>query len=49
MQNHSRKPHRARVAPGIYFQNGAYRAHYREPGTGRSRSQKLEATTVSAA
>jgi integrase len=46
MQSKSRKPGRTRVAPGIYRQNGAYRAHYREPGTGRSRSQKLQATTV---
>jgi integrase len=49
MQSKSRKPGRTRVAPGIYRQNGAYRAHYREPGTGRSRSQKLQATTLRAA
>jgi len=46
MQNDSRKPRRVRVAPGIYLQDGSYRAGFREPGSGRWRTQKLTATTL---
>jgi integrase len=49
MQNDSRKPRRVRVAPGIYMQDGSYRAGFREPGSGRWRTQKLQATTLRAA
>lgn len=49
MQNDSRKPRRTRVAPGIYLQDGSYRAGFREPGSGRWRTQKLKATTLRAA
>jgi integrase len=46
MQNDSRKARRVRVAPGIYQQDGTYRAGFREPGTGRWRTRKLNATTL---
>ena len=46
MQNDSRKPRRVKVAPGIYRQDGALFANYREPGNGRSRFTKLQATTL---
>jgi integrase len=46
MQTDSPKPRRVRVAPGIYRQDGALFANYREPGTGRSRFTKLRATTT---
>jgi integrase len=46
MQKDSRKPRRVRVAPGIYEQDGSYRAGFREPGSGRWRTQKLQATTL---
>jgi hypothetical protein len=49
MQTDSRKPRRARVATGIYQQDGALFANYREPGTSRSRFAKLRATTLRAA
>jgi hypothetical protein len=34
------------VAPGVYRQNGALFAHYREPGSGRPRFTKLNAATI---
>jgi integrase len=46
MQNDSRKPRRLKVAPGIYRQDGALFANYREPGNGRSRFTKLKASTI---
>ena len=46
MQTDSRKPRRVNVAPGIYTQDGSYRAGFREPGSGRWRTQKLRATTL---
>jgi integrase len=46
MPNDSRKPRRVHVATGIYRQNGAYFAGYREPGTGRWRLKTLRATSV---
>jgi integrase len=46
MPDDSRKPRRARVATGVYVQSGAYFANFREPGTGRQRLQRLEATTL---
>lgn len=46
MQNDSPKSRRAKVAPGIYRQDGALFANYREPGNGRSRFTKLRAATV---
>jgi integrase len=49
MQNDSRKPRRQKVAPGVYRQDGALFANYREPGTRRSRFTKLKATTPRAA
>ena len=49
MQRDSLKPRRVRVALGIYFQDGSYRAGFREPGSGRWRTQKLQATTLRAA
>src|SRR5262245_16883594 len=49
MPNDSPKPRRVRLAQGIYSQDGALFAGYREPGTGRSRFTKLRATTLRAA
>ena len=46
MQNDSSKPRRTRVAPGIYRQDGALFANYREPGNGRPRFTKLQASTI---
>jgi integrase len=46
MQTDSRKARRVRVAPGIYQQDGSYRAGFREPGSGRWRTRKLAATTL---
>jgi integrase len=48
MQSKSDK-RRVRVAPGIYRQSGALFANYREPGSGRPRLTKLQATTIRAA
>jgi hypothetical protein len=45
MQRDSLK-RRVRVAPGIYRQDGALFANYREPGTGRSQFTKLDAKTI---
>lgn len=45
MQIDSRKPRRSRVAPGIYQQDGALVAIYREPGSGCLRQTKLVAET----
>jgi integrase len=49
MQTDSRKRRRVKVAPGIYRQDGALFANYREPGGGRPRLSKLRATTIRAA
>jgi hypothetical protein len=49
MQSDSPKPRRTRVAPGIYQQDGSYFAAFREPGSGRWRFRKLQATTLRAA
>jgi integrase len=46
MQSDSPKPRRTRVAPGIYQQDGSYFAAFREPGSGRWRFLKLQATTL---
>jgi integrase len=46
MQTDSLKSRRELVAPGIYQQDGALFANYREPGSGRSRFTKLAATTI---
>jgi integrase len=46
MQNDSSKSRRVKVVPGIYRQDGALFANYREPGDGRSRFTKLKATTI---
>jgi integrase len=46
MQTDSRKARRVRVAPGIYQQDGSYRAGFREHGSGRWRTRKLAATTL---
>jgi integrase len=46
MQTDSPNARRVRVAPGVYRQNGALFAHYREPGNGRMRFTKLNAATV---
>jgi integrase len=45
MPNDLRKPRRQQVAEGIYRQDGALFANYREPGTGRLRLKKLRANT----
>lgn len=39
-------PRRVRLAPGIYQQDGALFANYREPGSGQSRFTKLKAATL---
>src|SRR5262245_9863904 len=49
MQNDSPKPRRVRVAAGIYRQDGALWAYYREPGSSRSQFTKLTATRTRAA
>jgi hypothetical protein len=36
-------------SPGIYVQDGAYHAGFREPGSGRRRLRKLQASTLRAA
>jgi hypothetical protein len=46
MPENSFKPRRVRVATGVYVQDGAYFANYREPRTGRQRMQRLDATTL---
>lgn len=46
MQTDSPKVRRVRVAPGIYRQDGALFACYREPGGGRVRFTKLSATVM---
>lgn len=46
MQNDSSKSRRVKVAPGIYRQDGGLFANYREPGNGRSRFTKLQASTI---
>src|SRR5262245_34464173 len=49
MQNDSPKPRRVRVAAGIYRQDGALWAYYREPGSSRAQFTKLTAATARAA
>jgi integrase len=46
MQNDSPKPRRVRLAQGIYRQGRWLFASYREPGSGRMRFTKLQATTL---
>lgn len=46
MQPDCPTPRRARVAPGIYLQDGRYYAGFNEPGTKRWRFKKLAATTL---
>jgi hypothetical protein len=46
MQTDSPKARRVRVALGVYRQDGALFASYREPGGGRARFAKLTAETI---